>query len=151
MSGAMTTQPAPRLIIESRLDDLARVASWAEALAVAHGIPEETLYAIQLCLEEALSNIVRHGYGGEPGHSITVEFVAQGEPGGVRELAFVVEDQAPPFDPLGSDAAVKAPASIDELRPGGQGLRLLRKFAGGIEYRRLADGNRLTLRFAIPG
>jgi anti-sigma regulatory factor (Ser/Thr protein kinase) len=42
------------------------------------------------------------------------------------------------------------PASIDELRPGGQGIRLLKKFAGSLAYQRLDGANRLTIRFAIP-
>jgi anti-sigma regulatory factor (Ser/Thr protein kinase) len=35
------------------------------------------------------------------------------------------------------------------MTPGGQGLRLLYRFANSVEYERLADGNRLTLGFVV--
>ena len=152
MPGEDTVMPAPRLTLQSRLDDLALLWPWVEALAAEHAIPADTRFAIHLCLEEALSNIIRHGYRGEPNHAITVDCTVNCEPEGVHELAFLVEDQAPPFDPLAlalEEAPI--PASIDELRPGGRGIRLLRAFAGSLDYRRLAGGNRLTIRFAIPG
>ncbi len=152
MPGEDTVEPASRLTLQSRLDDLALLWPWVEALATEHAIPADTQFAIRLCLEEALSNIIRHGYRGEPNHAITVDCMVDCTPGGAHELAFVVEDQAPPFDPLAPSALADAPvpASIDELRPGGRGIRLLRGFAGSLAYQRLAGGNRLTIRFAIP-
>ncbi len=141
------------LMLRSRLEDLALLWPWVEALATEQAIPPDTQFAIQLCLEEAVSNVVRHGYGGEPGHSVTVECAVERTPGIGRELAFAVLDQAPPFDPLAPSAAEQAPApaALEDLRPGGQGIRLLHKFAGSLDYERLAGGNRLTIRFAIPG
>ena len=62
-----------RLTLTSRLADLALVRPWVDALAVEHALPQDTVFAIHLCLEEALSNIIRHGYGGEPNHAITIE------------------------------------------------------------------------------
>ena len=43
-----------------------------------------------------------------------------------------------------------APTSIDQLQVGGQGIRLMRKFAGSLAYQRLPGGNRLTIGFALP-
>jgi len=141
----------PRLTIQSRLEDLALLWPWAESIAEEHAAPTSARYAIHLCLEEAISNVIRHGYGGQPGRPVTVEFSSA--PG---ELVFTVEDQAPPFDPLGfrgndAEPAPTSPASscIDEIPLGGQGIRLMRKFAGGLSYTRLAHGNRLALRFPV--
>ncbi len=136
--------PEPRLTLKSQLEDLVRVLPWAQALAARYSVPADTQFAIQLCLEEALSNIVRHGYRGQPNQSITVECAPA-----AAELVFTVEDKAPPFDPF---AAVPpaAPASIQELEPGGQGIRLMQKFASRHDYQQLPSGNRLTLAFAIP-
>jgi len=144
----------PRLTIQSRLDDLVPLWPWAESIAEEHAAPASTRFAIHLCLEEAISNIIRHGYGGQPGRPISVEFsVTHGE------LVFTIEDEAPPFDPLAYSGNVDASAgplrdassSPGEIPLGGQGIRLIRKFAGSIAYTQLAHGNRLTLRFPIPG
>ena len=40
--------------------------------------------------------------------------------------------------------------NIQELQPGGQRIRLMRKFASRLAYQQLPNGNRLTLAFAIP-
>jgi len=151
MTTADTPQPAPRLILESRINEIALVWPWVESLAAAYAIPPDTSFAIDLCLEEAISNIIRHGYRGQPGHRVTVDFSPEPASGTAKRLIFTVEDQAPPFDPL-EDLAVPAMAaagSIDRLNPGGHGIRLLRKFAADLDYRRLAGGNRLTIRFNL--
>ena len=146
ISGENTVMPEPRLTMGSRFEDLTLLWNWVEAQAAEYGIPSETEYAIQLCLEEAVSNIIRHGYRGRPHLAITVDCVA---PAGEQEILFTVEDQAPPFDPLAA-AEMPIPTSIDEIPDGGRGIRLLRGFAGSLAYQRLPGGNRLTIGFAMP-
>lgn len=137
-----------QLHLSSRLADLARVFPWVEALAVEFALPEETVYAIHLCLEEALANIVRHGYRGEPGHPLSIEF-RRAENGA---LQFVIEDEAPHFAPPDQDQPLPAapPDAIGEIEPGGQGLRLMRRFAGSLRWEPLPHGNRLTIGFSGP-
>jgi anti-sigma regulatory factor (Ser/Thr protein kinase) len=139
--------PGPRLTLEGRLEDLAEVWPWIEALARHYSIPARTEYAIHLCLEEALSNVVRHGYTGQANRSIVIECASCG----AKEMVFTIEDQAPPFDPLAHPHAGHGPApvSIAELEPGGQGIRLMRKFADRVAWERLPNGNRLTFAFSI--
>jgi anti-sigma regulatory factor (Ser/Thr protein kinase) len=135
-----------RLTLRGQLADLTLVSPWVEALAAKHGISGETRFAIDLCLEEALSNIVRHGYQGEPGHAIAVTFAVRTGGG----LTFTVEDHAPPFAPSEEAELGDAPASIEELQPGGRGIQLMRRFAGSLAWERLPDGNRLTITFPSP-
>ena len=157
MPGKHTVKPEPRLTLKSQLHDLARLWPWIEALAAEYAVPAETQFAIQLCLEEALSNIVRHGYRGQPDQPITVEYttptVGGSMPAGTQKLVFTVEDRAPAFDPLSPSAVEEAPAPtlIGQLQDGGRGIRLMRKFAGSLTYQRLPGGNRLTIGFALPG
>lgn len=133
-----------RLQLTSSLSDLARVAPWVGELAEEYDIRDETRFAIELCLEEALSNIVRHGYQAEPGHEFSVDFVPT-----EGRLIFVVEDKAPSFEPKRPEDA--PPETLDTITPGGQGIRLLYQFAGSVKYERLVGGNRLTIEFARVG
>jgi len=137
-----------QLILRSRLEDLAAVFPWVESLGEAYSIPPRTLFAINLCLEEALSNVVRHGYRGDPDQTMTVKFERNGE----HEAAFAIEDSAPHFRPF--DPAVPleepAPVALEEIVPGGHGIRLMRKFASSVEWEPLQRGNRLRLGFALP-
>lgn len=131
-----------RLSLTSSLAQLARVSPWVGGLAAEFHIPEEKRFAIELCLEEVLSNIVRHGYRGEPGHNLTVDFVPDDE-----YAIFVVEDNAQVFEP--KQPADAPPEDLSTIKPGGQGLRLLFRFADSVDHERLAGGNRLTLGFEI--
>jgi anti-sigma regulatory factor (Ser/Thr protein kinase) len=141
-----------QLKLGSRLADLALVPGWVESLAAEHGLPSELGFAVNLCLEEALSNVIRHGYRGEPDHAIAIHCSIRRPAAGAGELAFAIEDQAPHFNPLEAEQAAEAPIplTLDDVTPGGQGIRLLRKFAGSLAYEPLPDGNRLILGFSFP-
>jgi anti-sigma regulatory factor (Ser/Thr protein kinase) len=86
------------LNLKSQVSELAQIPPWIERLASRFSIPESTQFAMNLCLEEVLSNVIWHGYSGQPDHSITVHFASPGE----DYFVFVVEDQAPPFNPVES-------------------------------------------------
>jgi serine/threonine-protein kinase RsbW len=133
-----------RLELDSSLTELARVAPWVGELADEYDISGETRFAIELCLEEVLSNIVRHGYRGEAGRQISIDFSKRD-----GDLIFVVEDSAPHFEPLEPEDVV--PESLDTITPGGQGIRLLYRFAGSVKYERLDGRNRLTIGFQSEG
>lgn len=134
-----------RLELDSRLTDLSRVRPWVDAVANRFGVGDETRFALHLCMEEALANVVLHGYRNEPGHPIRV---ASSLKDGLLLLS--IEDSAPPFAPtecVPLDAA--SCEHLDALEPGGNGIRLLRRFAGSLEYQRTPGGNRLTIGFPI--
>src|SRR3954447_11484408 len=142
----MMVQEQDRFELDSQLAELSRVQAWVEALADRHGVPAAARFSIQLCMEEALANVVLHGYAQQPGHPIVISsWTSEGA------LLFTIEDHAPPFDPLERSAqnAAIEPASLESLQPGGNGIRLLRRFAGSLAYERLSSGNRLTLGFPI--
>ncbi len=133
-----------RLTLKGRLEDLALCRPWVETLAAEHRIPAETQFAMDLCLEEAISNVIRHGYAGQADQPITVDFAV-----GSKGFSFTVEDHAPRFDPLSDKTAEEPPAasSIDEFSVGGLGILFMKKFANRIEYEALDGGNRLIIQF----
>lgn len=154
---SLPSSPEPRLALKSQLQDLALVLPWVETLGRRYSVPADTQFAIELCLEEALSNIIRHGYRGQANQPISISCAVEPAPAGVenedaRELVFTIEDHAPPFDPLAPSVTTPAPApaTIQELQLGNQGIRLMRKFAGRLAWQQLPNGNRLTLAFTIP-
>lgn len=134
------------LVLDSKLTELGRAQSWVEALANRVGLSAEKRYAISLCLEEALANVVLHGYRNEPGHPIVLRSWLSG-----GTLSFAIEDKAPHFPTEGDPVIPEAykPGSLESLTPGGHGIRLLRHFAGSVFYEKLPDGNRLTIGFLV--
>lgn len=138
--------PPSLLELDSQLTELMRAQTWIEELSNFYGLGDETRFAVQLCMEEALANVVLHGYQNEPGHPIVIRsWVSDGT------LYFAIEDKAPSFAPsapVPPNGGVSA--DLETITPGGNGIRLLHRFAGSLVYESLADGNRLTLGFVVP-
>jgi len=132
-----------QLILASRLSEMERLPPWIDALATKFGIADHARFAIQLCLEEVVSNVIRHGYADQDGHFITIH-CAEPQP---RYVVFTVDDDAPPFNPLELDP-LPAIGEQDLGAFGGQGIRLLRGFAATLEYEPKAGGNRLHIGFS---
>ena len=143
MMGNGTDKTQDRLALPSRLSEIARIPVWIRSLASRHAMPEKVQFAINLCLEEVVANIIRHSYREETDRSVSVRFTMP-----QRGLfVFVVEDEAPGFNPL--DASDMPPPDLSQqIQIGGQGLRLVRRFADSLEYERTSTGNRLRLSFS---
>jgi anti-sigma regulatory factor (Ser/Thr protein kinase) len=101
---------------------------------------------MDLCLEEVLSNIIRHGYAGEPNHVLIIRHQTHRE----GFFTLVVEDEAPPFNPLLFHDP-RFPPSPEDISGGGMGIHLLRQFADAVEYDPKPTGNRLIISFVSAG
>ncbi len=150
MANSKTHRSNERLTLTSRLTDLARVWPWVDSLAAEYSIPEATSFAIHLCLEEALSNVIRHGYRGEPDHTIELAFALS--PG--NGLTFTIDDSAPHISPEDLAQARRVSDEIQnaafvDLIPGGHGLSLMHKFSGSLSWEKLPKGNRLIIGFPV--
>jgi serine/threonine-protein kinase RsbW len=107
--------------------------------AVVAGLNESESSRCQLAVDEACTNIIEHGYGGENMGEIRVTCAT--EPG---ELTITIRDQARPFDP----SEVPEPqlnANLDELRIGGLGLYFMRQVMDAVEFSHDGRGNTLVL------
>jgi anti-sigma regulatory factor (Ser/Thr protein kinase) len=92
-----------------------------------------------LAVDEALANVITHGYDGREGE-ITLRMREEAD-------AFIVtiEDGAPPFDPL-SRAPIDIDSRLDEGADGGLGVEVLRRLTVPSYERNESGGNRLILR-----
>jgi len=145
MSRNLTHQGEEKLVLPVRLSEIGQVPVWIEHLASRYAIPDNIQFAINLCLEEVLSNIILHGSGEQPDRTIAIHFSASGE----GKFLVVVDDEAPQFNPL-EQQELPALNPNEEMRVGGQGLRLLREFADALEYEPTPAGNRLKMGFSAP-
>jgi anti-sigma regulatory factor (Ser/Thr protein kinase) len=134
--------PEP-LVLSGNLADIARLPPWVDAVAARYGMSEHATFASQLCLEEAVSNVMRHGYGNQDGQFLTISCEQTGE----GFFVFTVEDDAAPFNPLEA-AALPTIGEQDAGMLGGQGIRLMRGFANLLEYEAKVGGNRLRIGFS---
>ena len=138
--------PAPHVAEVTRPAETAHLPALLACLdetAAAAGVPEDALFALHLAAEEALANVVAHGYPSPsfpdaPGPvSLRVQI-------GPATAVVTITDRARPFDP----AIVPAPpldAPAEDRPVGGLGWHLVRQSVSEVRHQALPDGNRLTL------
>jgi len=118
-----------------RDDEIALLIDQVAAAMAAHDYPQRCCWEMRLVLQEALSNALRHGNGGDPAKRILVCYRV-----GAADVLAGVEDEGPGFDP----AAVPEPTAPENLdKPSGRGLLLMRRYTTWLRYH--GRGNRLTL------
>ena len=139
----MTEKPARpadfTLSVRATDQDVPRVHAWVQQAADTIGLDESVVFALQLCLEEAVSNIARHSEGPD----LPVNLCLHAAPG---RLTLRVEDPGRPFDPT-QIAAPPVPQTLEEAEIGGLGIHLIRQFSSGQAYERVDGVNRLALYF----
>jgi len=126
--------------LKNRVAEIARLGERLGEFAAVRQLTPSVLYDLNLALEEAVTNIISHGYSDHREHEILVRIR-------VESGAVIVElkDDARAFNPLTApDADVTTP--LDERTAGGLGIHLMRKLMDEIEYQRLADGNLLIMK-----
>jgi len=126
------------------MEQLPRVFQWTDEVADRAALPDWTRYALLLCIEEAVSNVIRYGY--PPDHrdivhdQVRLTLAWDGD-----AATLTIEDQGVPFDPRDL-AAPAQPKTVEEAQIGGLGIHLMRRYAETMDYQRDNNLNRLTLR-----
>jgi len=131
------------LVLHNDLAELKRLAAWIEGWA-RKGVSSDVSFAVQLCLEEAVANVIMYGGTSDARLKIVIEV----ERNGTTLVARVV-DNGRQFDPT-QVPPPSMPASLEQAKIGDLGIHLMRSFASGMHYERRDGCNRLTLRFKEP-
>ena len=107
------------------------VRTWTKALGWSEGQAAD----IVLAVDEALSNVIRHGYDGQPGHKI--EFTARvlDDPTEGQGIEVRVRDYGKqvPLDQIYG-------RNLDDIRPGGLGVHIIRSVMAAVEYSHAEGG-----------
>ena len=122
-----------QLLEHSFPSDTAQLASVRQQVRdtlQARGCALEFIESSVLAVDEAVSNVMRHGYGlGNPGElSLSIDL------DGV-DVVFRVRDHAQSFDPDARDLP-----SAGELRGGGYGRLLIREIMDSVQYSNACKG-----------
>ncbi len=120
-----------------------RASTWLSEAGAARGIPADALWRLDLCVTEALANVIAHGGAGTGSSPTGLRLdVRRSAHGG--EASVTVSDGGTAFDPLTAPPKAQ-PRTLAEAEPGGQGLTLLRQFADALDYSYSEGRNNLTI------
>ena len=131
------------ITLKNQLSEIERLSQVLDEFGRLHDLPIRDLRAMNLALDEILTNVISYGYDDPHEHQITVRLsLTHGE------LTAEVEDDGRPFNPLTFPAA-DTENPVAERPIGGLGIHMVRKLMDQLDYKRQQDRNFLVMRKKI--
>jgi serine/threonine-protein kinase RsbW len=121
------------VVYTARFENLDHIRDFVAGLAEKCGLEPSAVYAVQLAVDEAFSNIIEHAYGGESDDMI--ECTGKVNRG---ELSITLRDCGKSFNP----EAVPDPdlmADLEDREIGGLGLYFIRQLMDEISFEFMRD------------
>lgn len=116
-------------------EDVRRAANDAAADLDRRGVSERVRYAVQLVIEEMVTNSIKYAFDDELPHDIELTMALDAE-----AVRVTLVDEGRPFDPsCDVDTGVCRP--VPHPAEGGLGIMMVRRICDSVQYRRENDRN----------
>jgi serine/threonine-protein kinase RsbW len=123
-----------------QFDSLVKIGELVTRAAGDVGLSEEAIYAVEMAVDEACTNIIEHAYGGEGRGDIECTCQINHD-----KLTVTLQDRGRPFDP----SSVPEPdieAALEDRQEGGLGLYLIYRLMDEVHFEFTSgSGNVLTM------
>jgi anti-sigma regulatory factor (Ser/Thr protein kinase) len=129
--------------VRNDLADLGRVTAVLDELWDRNAVEPELRADLNIAAEEILTNVIRHGGAGEKAAQARIEVLPD-------RVEIEVRDRGVPFNPL-EHPPPDTGLSLDERRPGGLGILLVRRIMDHTAYERRDGMNCFTMVKNRPG
>ncbi len=127
-------------IFPAKFDQLDAIREFATQAARDAGMDDSAIYAIQLSMDEACTNVIEHAYEGMDGGEI--ECTCDSDD---KNLTIIIHDHGKSFDPS-TIALPNLDADLDSRPVGGLGVFLMKKLMDEVRFEPMgASGNVLTM------
>ena len=139
-----------KFIIYSNLENIPLIGMSVNKLCSSAFFSDMDSFNIELCVVEAVTNSIRHCYGGQAGYEVKVVFTVTQE-----NIVLEICDTGPPMKPGVLDKAVlECPGEdtrdIECIAEGGRGLGIMKEIMDSVTYRSEEGENCLTLIKKLP-
>ncbi|MEQ9459839.1 MAG: ATP-binding protein [Phycisphaeraceae bacterium] len=133
--GAKGEPKTHQIIIPSDLAEVSGVQDRILKDASDAGFSEDAQFALKLCLDESVTNAIRHGNDSDPTRKVTISYTIDDQ-----KIQITVCDEGQGFNP----GAVPDPTLAENLeRPSGRGVMLMAAYMTSVAYNDC--GNSVTL------
>ena len=129
--------------VRNDLADLERVTGILDELWEHNAVEAEIRAELNIAVEEILTNVIRHGGTGENAAQARIEVLPD-------RIEIEVRDRGVAFNPL-EHPPPDTGLSLDERRPGGLGILLVRRMMDHTAYERRDGMNCFTMVKNRPG
>ena len=128
------------VVLENKIEELSVMTQMLQAFLRPYAMPESTLYALELSLEEIFVNIVSYAFEPDTRHTIQYDVEIDNDMIG---MTFV--DEGRPFNPLAVEKRRQTQPAEQEV--GGLGISFVRHMRDMMEYQRQDGRNILRVWF----
>lgn len=129
----------PTMTFPGKYESLPAISDFITQFARDIGFDEDGVYAVELAVDEACTNIIEHAYKHQDGKIVCkCTKINNG-------IKIVLEDQGRTFDP-GTVPEVDPTLPLEKLSPRGAGIFLMRKMMDEVRFEFFPEkGNVLTM------
>jgi anti-anti-sigma factor len=130
-----------KLRIKNELSELKGLMSDLGQFIEAHRVPHRAAYAVNLAIDELVSNVMRYAYVDDDIHFIEIEVAIEGD-----QMILRITDDGRPFDPrTGPELDLHA----EDREAGGLGILLVLEMVDALKYRRVEEKNCVEIRIHL--
>jgi serine/threonine-protein kinase RsbW len=129
------------LCLPARMEHFESFRSYVVERALDWGVDQETVFKIELALEELLTNVIHYAYLDEEEGFVQVGCSLENS-----RFHLSIHDWGQPFNPLERECP-DLTRGINERRIGGLGIHLVRQMADELHYQREAEANTVHIYF----
>lgn len=133
-----------KIVIESKLTNLPLLRKTIRGICSGVVENEQVVQDIELCMNEALSNVIYHAYRSEPGHEIQI-IVTLSE----NEIVFQIIDNGLKNPMHHLVLQEKNLNTLDPLSESGRGLLIINQLMNEVVYKSEQDRNILLMRKSL--
>ena len=130
--------------VDSSIEELESIADQVDSLAARRGWSQKAVFALQVALDEWVSNVLKYSY--DNANQTPIRVIIDEKDG---ELVAKVIDFGAPFDPT----TAVVPGSLDDTlsgkREGGMGLFVMHHLLCGMNFERANNQNTVTMRVKL--
>lgn len=129
-----STSENKAITIEGRYEQIQAACQFVAQAAKAAGLEEQAVFHVELCCDEACTNIIEHAYGGEDVGQITLRYHIDGDNFVITILdngrSFQPESVSPPQ----SISAQNPKEAVENLQIGGLGIHFMRQLMDDLQF-----------------
>ena len=129
-----------KLEISNKLEELHRVNATLEQLEEDWELPMPVVMNLNLCIEEALTNVIFYAFDEKEEQKIKLNFRKDN-----GAVSILMEDKGKAFNPLEETKTPDVEAKAEDREIGGLGVFFIKQFMDEVSYNRVDNTNQLIM------
>lgn len=129
-----------KLIISSNLTNISLIGMAVNKICAQIPLNKIEAYQIELCVVEAVNNVIKHAYKNETGHDVVVSIKLY-----LDRITFLVCDTGKAMELKQAADLEFDPADLENLPESGMGLVVIHQIMDEVAYKTIEDRNVLTM------